>query len=152
MIIYVNLSITESSIDIISFEFKVMQGYFKNNEATINTLKNEWLHSGDIAYYDETGRFYIVDRLKELIKVKGFQVPPAEPREHAQGRDAKVVGALAGEEHLGVALLVGDVRRAHVADVVIEDMADLPPLVAAFAAGGVEQAKGCATAGPRWLA
>ena len=38
------------------------------------------------------------------------------------------------------------------ADVVIEDMADLPPLVAAFAAGGVEQAKGCATAGPRWLA
>ena len=38
------------------------------------------------------------------------------------------------------------------ADVVIEDMADLPPLVAAFAAGGVEQAKGHATAGPRWLA
>ena len=38
------------------------------------------------------------------------------------------------------------------ADVVIEDMADLPPLVAAFAAGGVEQAKGCATTGPRWLA
>ena len=65
-------SITESSIDIISFEFKVMQGYFKNNEATINTLKNAWLYSGDIAYYDETGRFYIVDRLKELIKVKGF--------------------------------------------------------------------------------
>ena len=38
------------------------------------------------------------------------------------------------------------------ADVVIEDMADLPPLVAAFAAGGAEQAKGRATAGPRWLA
>ena len=38
------------------------------------------------------------------------------------------------------------------ADVVIEDMADLPPLVAAFAAGGVERAKGHATAGPRWLA
>ena len=55
-----------------------MQGYFKNNEATINTLKNAWLYSGDIAYYDETGRFYIVDRLKEIIKVKGFQVPPAE--------------------------------------------------------------------------
>ena len=34
----------------------------------------------------------------------------------------------------------------------IEDMADLPPLVAAFAAGGAAQAKGCGTAGPRWLA
>ena len=35
-------------------------------------------NSGDIGYYDNKGRFYIVDRLKELIKVKGFQVAPAE--------------------------------------------------------------------------
>ena len=35
-------------------------------------------NSGDIGYYDDKGRFYIVDRLKELIKVKGFQVAPAE--------------------------------------------------------------------------
>ena len=73
-----------------------MQGYFKNNEATINTLKNAWLYSGDIAYYDETGRFYIVDRLKELIKVKGFQVPPAELedllRSHPDILDVGVIG------------------------------------------------------------
>src|SRR5262249_39089320 len=37
-----------------------------------------WLHTGDIGYADEDGYFYIVDRLKELIKYKGFQVAPAE--------------------------------------------------------------------------
>ena len=37
-----------------------------------------WLHTGDIGYADDDGHFYIVDRAKELIKYKGFQVPPAE--------------------------------------------------------------------------
>lgn len=36
-----------------------------------------WLHSGDVGYYDEDFQFFIVDRIKELIKYKGFQVPPA---------------------------------------------------------------------------
>lgn len=54
---------------------KMMAGYLDNPEATANTLKEDgWLHSGDIAYYDESGHFYLVDRLKELIKVKGYQV------------------------------------------------------------------------------
>ena len=35
-----------------------------------------WLHTGDVAKYDENGQFYIVDRLKELIKVKGLQASP----------------------------------------------------------------------------
>ena len=73
-----------------------MKGYFKNPEATINTLKEGWLHSGDIAYYDESGKFYIVDRLKELIKVKGYQVPPAELedllRSHPDILDVGVIG------------------------------------------------------------
>lgn len=52
-----------------------MKGYWKNKEATDNTIdKDGWLHTGDIGYYDENGNFYIVDRLKELIKYKGFQV------------------------------------------------------------------------------
>ena len=50
-------------------------GYFNNPEATAHTIDSEgWLHTGDIAYYDEDEHFYIVDRLKELIKYKGFQV------------------------------------------------------------------------------
>nr|BAL40874.1 firefly luciferase [Cyphonocerus ruficollis] len=57
----------------------IMKGYVNNPEAT-NALidKDGWLHSGDIAYYDEDGHFFIVDRLKSLIKYKGYQVPPAE--------------------------------------------------------------------------
>ncbi len=51
-----------------------MQGYYKNPKATESTIMKGWLHTGDIAKYDESGQFFIVDRLKELIKVKGLQV------------------------------------------------------------------------------
>lgn len=52
----------------------VMKGYFNNEKATQETLQDGWLKTGDIAYYDEDFAFFITDRLKELIKVKGFQV------------------------------------------------------------------------------
>lgn len=58
---------------------QVMKGYLNRPEATASTIDSEgWLHTGDIGYVDEDGHFYIVDRAKELIKYKGFQVPPAE--------------------------------------------------------------------------
>ena len=50
-------------------------GYLGNPEATAQTIDNDgWLHTGDIRHYDEDEYFFIVDRLKELIKYKGFQV------------------------------------------------------------------------------
>lgn len=56
-----------------------MKGYLNNPTATHNMIDRDgWLHTGDIGYYDEDGYFYIVDRLKELIKYKGLQVAPAE--------------------------------------------------------------------------
>jgi 4-coumarate--CoA ligase len=58
---------------------QVMAGYLNNPEATSITIDEDaWLHTGDIGHVDADGHFYIVDRLKELIKYKGFQVPPAE--------------------------------------------------------------------------
>ncbi|HEX6116317.1 MAG TPA: AMP-binding protein [Solirubrobacterales bacterium] len=81
---------------------QVMKGYLGNDEATAATIDAEgWLHSGDIAVVDDEGSFEIVDRLKELIKYKGFQVPPAELEAllitHPKVQDVAVIG-VADEE------------------------------------------------------
>ncbi|OXA41756.1 probable 4-coumarate--CoA ligase 3 [Folsomia candida] len=76
---------------------QVMLGYYKNPEATKNTIDSDgWLHTGDIAYYDDEGDMFIVDRLKELIKVQGFQVAPSELedllRQNEKVEDVAVIG------------------------------------------------------------
>ncbi|KAG0050440.1 putative fatty-acid--CoA ligase FadD10 [Gryganskiella cystojenkinii] len=75
----------------------VMKGYRNNVKATRETIDPEgWLHTGDIAIVDENENFFIVDRLKELIKYKGFQVAPAELEAiliaHPRILDAAVIG------------------------------------------------------------
>jgi acyl-CoA synthetase (AMP-forming)/AMP-acid ligase II len=75
---------------------QIMKGYLNQPDATAATIDAErWLHTGDIGYADEDGHFYIVDRAKELIKYKGFQVPPAELEAllltHPQVADAAVI-------------------------------------------------------------
>ncbi len=57
---------------------QVMAGYYQNSKETAATLKNGWLHTGDIVRMDEDGFFYFVDRKKDLIKIGGFQVWPKE--------------------------------------------------------------------------
>jgi len=75
---------------------QVMMGYYNNPAATERTIVNDWLMTGDVAIYDETRQFTIVDRLKELIKVKGLQVAPSELedliRRHPGVLDVAVVG------------------------------------------------------------
>ena len=90
-----------------------MKGYWRNERATrdifVNGPDGQWMRTGDIAYVDQEGRFFIVDRMKELIKVKGNQVAPAELEalllEHPQLSDACVVG---------VTINGGEVPRAYV--------------------------------------
>eukprot|EP01119_Soliformovum_irregulare_P024794 TRINITY_DN8982_c3_g1_i1.p1 TRINITY_DN8982_c3_g1~~TRINITY_DN8982_c3_g1_i1.p1 ORF type:complete len:533 (-),score=165.10 TRINITY_DN8982_c3_g1_i1:36-1634(-) len=89
----------------------VMKGYLNNPKATADTITPDgFLRTGDIGYADEDGHFYIVDRLKELIKYKGFQVPPAELEakllSHPGVADAAVI-AVPDEE-------AGEIPRAFV--------------------------------------
>jgi acyl-CoA synthetase (AMP-forming)/AMP-acid ligase II len=103
---------------------QVMKGYLNNPQATAETLLEDgWLRTGDIARIDENGFTYIVDRLKELIKYKGYQVPPAELEavlvSHPKVRDAGVIGAPMDDG--------GEVPKAFV---VAEDGVDADELIA----------------------
>ncbi|XP_017787248.1 PREDICTED: 4-coumarate--CoA ligase 1-like [Nicrophorus vespilloides] len=82
---------------------QVMAGYLNNPEADKGIfVEGGWMRTGDIANYDEDNHFFITDRLKELIKVKGFQVAPAELEELLRGhptvQDAAVIG-IPDEKH-----------------------------------------------------
>uniref|UniRef100_A0A453G3Z8 4-coumarate--CoA ligase n=1 Tax=Aegilops tauschii subsp. strangulata TaxID=200361 RepID=A0A453G3Z8_AEGTS len=75
----------------------VMKGYVGDDKATAETVDSQgWLKTGDLCYFNEDGFLYIVDRLKELIKYKGYQVPPAELEHILQSHpgiaDAAVIG------------------------------------------------------------
>ncbi|WP_439137190.1 AMP-binding protein [Roseicyclus sp.] len=108
---------------------QVMKGYLNNPDATAETLTQDgWLRTGDLAIIDADGFMFIRDRLKELIKVKGFQVAPAEVEaalcSHPAIADAAVIGRPdeeAGEVPVAFvvaaagATLDAAVLRAHVA-------------------------------------
>ncbi|OQO15166.1 hypothetical protein B0A48_00548 [Cryoendolithus antarcticus] len=86
-------------------------GYWRNEKATKETFDDEgFLRTGDVAVRDENGWFWIVDRKKELIKVKGFQVAPAELEavllEHPDVADAAVVAMQGEHEELPRAYVV----------------------------------------------
>jgi acyl-CoA synthetase (AMP-forming)/AMP-acid ligase II len=82
-----------------------MRGYLNNEEATRSSIDADgFFHTGDIGHIDERDEYFIVDRLKELIKYKGFQVAPAELEAHLLSHpkvaDAAVIGVIdeEGEE------------------------------------------------------
>lgn len=79
---------------------QIMKGYHKNPESTKKSIiKDGWLRTGDIAHYDDDGHFFITDRLKELIKVSGYQVAPAELEEILRGHPAISDAAVIGVPH-----------------------------------------------------
>ncbi len=89
---------------------QVMQGYWKAPEATVETLRDGWLYTGDIGWRDEDGYVTITDRKKEMIKYKGFSIAPAQVEslllEHPAVADVAVV-AKPSEE-------AGEIPKAYV--------------------------------------
>jgi acyl-CoA synthetase (AMP-forming)/AMP-acid ligase II len=103
---------------------QVMKGYLNNPEATAKTVDaGGWLHTGDIGVMDEDGYLTVVDRLKELIKVKGFQVAPAELEslllKHPKIADVAVI-PIADEESGEVPKAIVVMREPLTADEVIQ--------------------------------
>jgi long-chain acyl-CoA synthetase len=78
---------------------QVMQGYYNNPEATAQVLKNGRLHTGDLGYMDEEGYFTIVDRLKEMIIVGGYNVYPRNVEEELYAHEAIAEAAVVGLDH-----------------------------------------------------
>lgn len=114
---------------------QVMKGYYNNPEASAQTLVDGWLRTGDLAWTDEEGYVYIVDRLKEVIKCKGLQVAPAEIENilvsHPDIQDAAVIG----ESH-------PEYGEVPVAYVVLRDEARLSPeAIIEYAAQGLAKYK-----------
>ncbi|KAF4618282.1 hypothetical protein D9613_011669 [Agrocybe pediades] len=75
---------------------QICMGYYKNEQATRELFDDGWLKTGDVVRFDEDGELFILDRIKEFIKVRGFQVAPAELEGHLLAHpsiaDAGVVG------------------------------------------------------------
>ncbi|KAH8271443.1 hypothetical protein KR018_010792 [Drosophila ironensis] len=94
----------------------IMKGYIGDTKSTQTAIQDGWLHTGDIGYYDDDFEFFIVDRIKELIKYKGFQVPPAEIEalllSHDKIKDAAVIGK--PDEAAGELPLAFVVKQANV--------------------------------------
>ncbi|CAG0894009.1 unnamed protein product [Cyprideis torosa] len=120
---------------------QVMKGYWNNEEATAATIDEEgWLRTGDVGLFDEDGYFWVVDRVKELIKVKGLQVAPAELEnlllKHPRIADCAVIGvpdAEVGERPRAYVVARGQITEQEVAEHVKEHLSAHKHLT-----GGVE--------------
>ena len=75
---------------------QIMMGYWEHPTETANTIRDGWLHTGDIGYLDEDGYLFIVDRKKDLIKPSGFQVWPREVEEVIASHPAVAEVGVAG--------------------------------------------------------
>lgn len=108
----------------------VMLGYLNNPDATAATLDADgFLHTGDVGVYNEGGWFTIVDRVKELIKYKGYQIAPAELEalllSHPQVMDAAVIGVLdEDKQEIPKAFVVAAPDSGLTADAVMAFVAD----------------------------
>ena len=100
---------------------QVMQGYWRNDEATASTLRGGGLHTGDLGYLDDDGYLYVVDRAKDMLITGGLNVYPAEIE--------RVLAALPGITELAVVGVPHDVWGEAPAVIACTDGSDLDPTV-----------------------
>jgi acyl-CoA synthetase (AMP-forming)/AMP-acid ligase II len=76
-----------------------MLGYFDRPEATAESIRDGWFHTGDLGRFDEDGWLYVVDRVKDLILRGGYNVYPAEVEQDLLSHPAVAMTAVVGEPH-----------------------------------------------------
>jgi acyl-CoA synthetase (AMP-forming)/AMP-acid ligase II len=98
---------------------QIAMGYLNNEKATAETFQNGFFHTGDVGHIDDEGLLHIEDRIKEMIKVKGQQVAPAELEDLLLGNkyveDVAVLGIpddYSGERPKAVVVLKGHVSAS----------------------------------------
>jgi acyl-CoA synthetase (AMP-forming)/AMP-acid ligase II len=89
----------------------VMQGYLDDDQATRETLRDGWLHTGDIGYLDDDGMLFVTGRATEMIKVGAFRISPQEVEE--------VIGAMPGVAEVGVTAVPDEIQGQAVKAVVV---------------------------------
>ncbi|KAH7012841.1 hypothetical protein EDB80DRAFT_761785 [Ilyonectria destructans] len=107
----------------------IMKGYYKRIQQTASSIviegRDRWFRTGDIGYVDRQGHFYIVDRMKELIKVKGLQVAPAEIEQtlltYAGIADAAVIGEKRRDGEYPKAFVVVENSGRHITELDIQE-------------------------------
>jgi long-chain acyl-CoA synthetase len=106
----------------------VMLGYWNRPEETARALRGGWLHTGDMGYADEQGRFHLVDRAADLAKVAGFRVYPATVeavlREHGTVADVAAYGVTdaARGERLEAAVVLSSAPDGEASDAAADEL------------------------------
>ena len=104
---------------------QVMKGYWEKPEETSMILKDSWLHTGDVAIMDESGYFKIVDRIKDMILVSGFNVYPNEIEDVIANHPAVLEVAAVGvpNEKSGEVVKIFVVKKAPVTEEELREFA-----------------------------
>jgi len=99
--------------EVVTRGMHVMKGYLHNPEATASTFTGDWLHTGDLGYFDEDGFLFIVSRKKELIIRGGYNVYPSEIENVLHAHPAVAEAAVVGipDERLGEEVMAVVIRR-----------------------------------------
>ena len=99
--------------EIVTRGLHVMKGYLHNPEATASAFTGDWLHTGDLGYFDQDGFLFIVSRKKELIIRGGYNVYPSEIENVLHAHPAVAEAAVVGipDERLGEEVMAVVIRR-----------------------------------------